>query len=446
MDSFALAVYRFATASLAPLAARRLAGAAARDGSPLERQAERHGRVPEARGEVWLHAASVGELNAAEPLILAMLEDQPDTRILVSTLTATGAAECERRFSGHDRVRHLYAPLDSRRRVARWLNATRPARLLLVETELWPELLHQCRARAIPVALVNARLSDRAFPRYRRLRRLIAPILKTIAPVLCQTREDARRFIELGASPDSVHVCGNLKLDRGALPEPSDRVRDWMSPAANRPVWVAGSTHPGEEEVLAAAHAGVLRQLPDALLVLVPRHPERAAETLRAARDAGLDADFIERLGRRPDLTAVVVAQMGVLTDLYRLADVCFVGGTLVDGIGGHNLFEPALAGRPVISGPNRENQREAGKGLEQIGAMTDVRTERELTESLEALLRDGHRREQLGRTARNWAETQRGALTRTLTALASEVFGGTPDSADRNPVVSRAPGPPEAG
>jgi len=421
MSSFALGVYRLATASLAPLAARRLARAAVRDGSNPERQAERHGRVPEFSGEVWVHAASVGELNAAEPLIRALLEAQPDTRILVSTLTATGAAECARRFADEDRVRHAYAPLDSRRRVTRWLDATRPARLLLVETELWPELLHQCQTRSIPVALVNARLSDRTFPRYRRLGRLIAPALKTIDPVLCQSQKDARRYIELGASPDSVHVCGNLKLDRDALPEPSARVRNWMESASHRPVWVAGSTHPGEEELLAAAHAKLLQQLPDALLVLVPRHPERADETLQAARDAGLHTDFIEQLDRENRLTAVVVRSIGVLTDLYQRSDLCFVGGTLIEDVGGHNLFEPALAGRPVISGPHRDNQRESADGLGRRGALVDVMDERELAASLERLLRDAGERDRLARAARSWAEAQRGAVARTLARLACD-------------------------
>ncbi|MGB0514984.1 MAG: 3-deoxy-D-manno-octulosonic acid transferase, partial [Wenzhouxiangellaceae bacterium] len=383
MSSLALGVYRLAAAALAPLAARRLA----RDGADPARQGERHGRVPERRGELWLHAASVGELNAAEPLLRALLARVPEARIVVSTLTATGAAECARRFSGKDRLRHLYAPLDSRRRVVRWLDATRPARLLLVETELWPELLHQCHARSIPVALVNARLSDRAFPRYLRMRRLITPVLRQVHPVLCQTDDDARRYIALGASADSVHVCGNLKLDRDALPEPSARVREWMAPAQQRPIWVAGSTHPGEEELLAKAHMDLIAKLPDALLICVPRHPNRSAETLNIMRSAGLNAGLIDQFPEQPALSAVVVDQLGVLTELYQLADCCFVGGSLVPGIGGHNLFEPALAGRPVVSGPWTESQREIATAMMKANALQEVHSADGLAQTITCLL-----------------------------------------------------------
>lgn len=425
MGSLALGVYRLAAAVLAPLVGRRL-GRAAGNPELRARRSERDGDVPAAGGELWLHAASVGEVNAAEGLIHALLASDPERRIVVTTLTATGAAEVARRFGDSDRVRHLFAPLDTRRRVRRWLARTRPERLVLVETEIWPEMLAQCRARGIPVAVVSARLSERAFARYRRWRALFAPVLAALDAVLCQTPADRDRFAALGVPTDRLAVTGNLKLDAAEPAPVPEVVESWRAAWSGRRAWVAGSTHEGEEAILADAHRQVRDAIGDALLICVPRHPERAGAALRALEDAGLSCVPIDRLATWPeadgrDVEAVVVDRLGVLAGLYRVADLAVVCGSLVPGIGGHNLIEPGLAGKPVITGRWTGAQSEMAEGLSAAGALVEVDSAETLAATLIDLFSDEERRRALGERAREWAESQRGALARTLARLARE-------------------------
>ncbi|MDT8450486.1 MAG: 3-deoxy-D-manno-octulosonic acid transferase [Wenzhouxiangellaceae bacterium] len=423
--SIALGVYRLAAAVLAPLAGRRL-GRAAGDPELRARRGERDGDVPEGRGEWWLHAASVGEVNAAEGLIHALLASDPERRVVVTTLTATGAAEVARRFGDSDRVRHLFAPLDTRRRVRRWLARTRPEKLVLVETEIWPEMLAQCRGRGIPVAVVSARLSERAFARYRRWRALFAPELAALDAVLCQTPGDRDRFAALGVPTDRLAVTGNLKLDAAGLPPVPAIVASWRAAWNGRPAWVAGSTHEGEEAVLAAAHRQIRDAIGDALLICVPRHPERAGAALRTLEGAGVSCVPIDRLTASPGVDArnvesIVVDRLGLLAGLYQVAGLAVVCGSLVPGIGGHNLVEPALAGKPVITGRWTGKQREMVEGLRRADALIEVDSAAALAATLIDLFSDEERRRALGERARDWAESRRGALARTLARLAQD-------------------------
>lgn len=425
MRSLWFPVYRLLAAAASPLASRRLAKACAASPELRSRQSERHGHVPDADGELWIHAASVGELNAAEPLVRALAGDR--RRIVLTTLTHTAAQEAHRRFEKHAGVRHLFAPLDTAASVSRWLDHTRPSALVLVETEIWPVLLDQCRQRSIPVAMVNARISSRSMRRFRRFAGLFRQALAEVDPVLCQDQASRARFEALGVRRDRLEVTGNLKFDVDPPGAPVDQVLSWQRLWAGRPVWVAASTHAGEERIVAAAHRRLLREHADALLLAVPRHPERGPDALNALTQAGLNAclvvDWPDRAARdggggRGRIQAIVIDRMGVLAGLYRLVDACVVCGSLVDGIGGHNLIEPALAGKPILTGIHTADQQAAADGLASANGLVRVESEGVLADRLAQILTEPEFGRQLAANAGAFAGSQRGALARTLNAL----------------------------
>ena len=406
------AVYRVAARALVPLAQRRLAHG---PGGP-DRSGERRGDVPESGGELWIHAASVGEVQAASGLVERLLDADPALRIVVSTMTPTGARRVQDRLGSRERVRHLFAPLDYRAAVARWLDRTAPRALLLVETELWPEMLHACRARDLPVAVVNARISERAGRRYRLAAPLLRPMLAGLDRVLCQSREDADRFVALGVPSERIAVTGNLKFDRdeSSIPGPAD-APEW-APSGSRPCWVAGSTRAGDEPVLAGAQAQLVSAGSNALLVAVPRHPERAGEAASTFRAAGLRVGMIDDGG--DDIDVLVVDRIGVLEGLYAIASACYVGGTLEPAVGGHNLLEPAFAGKPVVAGPCVANQAEAARALRRHDALVTVETAGALARTLTEWLDDPDAAGAAGRRAREAARSLAGATDATMRKL----------------------------
>ncbi len=351
-----------------------------------ERLAERLGGAPRLDpGAVWVHGASVGEAAAASRLV-AELERRGE-RVVTSATTATGRATLERLEAG---VARTLLPLDHPWCVDRALRRIRPGRLALVETELWPFLIGGAGARGVPVAVVSARISDRALPRYRRLRRAFAGTLGGLARVGARSAEDARRFVALGVPEERVRVTGDLKLE--PPPKPAPAPGDLASRLAGRPLLVAGSTHPGEEVAVLSAFGRVLASLREAgwpedrapVLLLAPRHPGRAEAVERELARTG------RRIHRRSRLPAegvgggevVVLDTLGELASIYALAASTFVGGSLVP-VGGHNVLEPVFAGRPVAFGPHTRN---VGAGLPlllETGAGRRVRGEEELARVL---------------------------------------------------------------
>jgi len=420
-----LRVYRFATGALAPFAARRLKAAAAGHPALLARQPERRGHVPDAGGELWIHAASVGELNAAEPLVRALAGGQR-RRVVISTLTATGAAEARRRFVDCHAVRHLFAPLDTTASVARWLAHTRPRALVLVETEIWPVMLDECRSRSIPVAMVNARVSSRAMLRYRRFAGLFREALGDVDPVVCQDAASRERFKTLGVDGERTRVTGNLKFDVDSLAAPGDEPLAWQRRWSGRPAWVAGSTHAAEEAIVAGAHRRLLQAHSGALLLVVPRHPDRGSEAFDACKRAGLTVCMVEAWparalqasGDSDRIDAIVVDRVGVLSDLYQLVDACMVCGSLVKGIGGHNLIEPALAGKPILTGTHTADQQAAAEGLETANGLVRVDSEAALADRLSKIFTRPEYARRLAANAATFASSQRGALEKTLKEL----------------------------
>jgi 3-deoxy-D-manno-octulosonic-acid transferase len=413
---------RVAAHGLAALAALALAPVAA--GALALRPAwrvglrERLGALPVSPpGAVWIHGASVGEMLAA-----ARLVDRLHARgqaVFTSTVTLTGRQLMRR--TRPDVACHL-APLDHPWCVEAALSRVRPALLVLIETELWPSWIAAAERRGIPVALVSGRVSDRSYPRYRRLAPIITPALRRIAALGARTAVDAERFEQLGAPANRIHVTGDLKLDPGE--EPAPLARDLAAVLGHVPLFVAGSTHPGEELATLAALAHVEHVGRAAALVLAPRRPERADEVARIVRGSGRPLRRRTALGAAPLRAGevLVLDTVGELAPVYARADVAFVGGTLVPR-GGHNVLEPVFAGRPVLFGPYTENSRHAVEIVLASGAGRRVADSAALARALDELLADPNEARRRGAEGRRVLWTHRGSVERSA-ALVESLLG----------------------
>jgi 3-deoxy-D-manno-octulosonic-acid transferase len=383
---------------------------------------ERLGRVPDRLrgaaepGCIWIHAVSVGEVLAVSHLIRELEKNYPERPVFLSTTTATGQRLARERF-GDSRV--FYAPLDLGVSVRAYLKLLRPSLLILAETEFWPNLLRLSRKRGAGVAIVNARISDRSFPRYLRFRWFFSRVLSEVDLFLAQTDVDAQRLREIGAMPERVRVSGNLKFDvRGVSASPL--AQDLRRAIANdSPVIVCGSTAEGEEDLLLQAFQEVLQRYPSAVMVLAPRHPERFS------RVAGLIAARGLTLLRRTSWTTAspvsgcvfLLDSVGELAAVYALATIAFVGGSLAPGVGGHNILEPAQYGVPILTGPHTFNFRQIVNIFDQGGGITTVDPGNLAGEWLR-LLGDPEQRGKLGQAARELFHQNSGATARTLQTL----------------------------
>ena len=410
-------LYRIAVTPAAGLHAALLWLRARLRGEPLAPpMAQRFGFAPPVTGRpVWIHAASVGEVQLAATLVRALRAHYPDLPLLVTAFTPTGAARAAATLAPEVTVRAL--PYDLPGPVRRFLGRTEPRLAIVLETELWPTLFEACRRRGLPLFIANARLSERAALRYRRFGTLFAPALRA-AVIAARSAEDAERFRSIGADAALTHVTGNLKFDYTPPPDLAARARALRTRyAEGRPLWVAGSTHDGEDAAMIAAHARVRARLPDAVLVLAPRHPQRFESV--AAELSAQGMPYV-RHSRSPDAAAaagaavVLLDTLGELLDFYAAADAAFVGGSLVP-IGGHNLLEPAALGRPVATGPSDFNAAEIARLLLECGAARRVHDEQELGTCMLEWLHDPLERTRVGELGRAAVETHRGALKRLL-------------------------------
>ena len=365
---------------------------------------------------IWLHAVSVGEVSAAAALVRALHARHPDVPLVLTTATPTGRAQAATLFGADVEVRFL--PYDTAGSVRRFLARIRPLAAIIMETELWPNLLHECGRRGVPVVFASARLAARSVPRYRRFGTLFSAGLRN-AWVAAQSSADADRFIALGADPARTRVVGNLKFDMRlgeAVAENGRELRRRYLGA--RPVWTAGSTHEGEEEMVLGAHAALERAVRGALLVLVPRHPQRFEGVAALLERRGL---VFDRRGRsetvRPEAQVLLLDTMGELTAFYAASDVAFVGGSLVP-VGGHNLLEPAALGVPVITGPHTQNGPEIARLLIEAGGALEVADSTALADAAGRLLADPALRERMGESARSFVEAHRGSLARLLALI----------------------------
>ena len=391
---------------------------------------ERFGRLPAAvnpdrRPSIWVHAVSVGEALAARPLLRALRAAYPEHRLVVSTTTATGQRVA--RGFGRDADAVCYAPFDFPWFVDRALDRIAPDLLLVVDTEIWPNLLRACRRRGVGTLIVNGRLSDRSFRRYRLVRGGMRRVLADVGRVCAQTEEWAERFAAIGADPARVVVTGSLKFDAvggppGSSPdsEAVDDLRAAFEFARSRPVLIAASTLRGEEEPVLRAFGRVRQTAPDALLVIAPRHPERFDDARGIARRAGYRVRMRSALapGSDPGADVVILNTLGELARLFEIASAVVVGGSLVPA-GGHNPIEPAASGRAIVFGPHMENFADVALELVARGAAIQVRDTDALEETLADLMRDGRRRARLGDAARAVVDANRGATRRTLEAVA---------------------------
>ena len=371
-------------------------------GAYRARVGERFGRVPVAvpRGAVWFHTVSAGEANAAALVIRRVAEQLPGQPVLVTTMTPAGSARVHALLA--DVAGHCYAPYDYPWAVSRFLREARPRALVLMETELWPNLVARTRAAGAPVYLVNARLSARSFRGYRRVWPLSAPMIRQLGGVVCQYEDTATRFRELGAA--NVEVTGSVKFDAEL---PPDRFGVGDLGFGNAPVWIAGSTHAGEEEAIFHAHRQLLRRHANLRLIVAPRHPERAGAVLRLARDQGLAPALLSDRPRDPGV--LVVDVMGTLAHLYGHACVAFVGGSL-DETGGHNPIEAAVQGVPVLMGPARFKIEEIAGLFIAAGCLHSVATAADIVDAVGALLADPRRCREEGARAQAVVARNRGA------------------------------------
>ncbi len=370
---------------------------------------------------LWLHAVSVGEVGAAAPLVPFLKERHPDLHVLVTTVTETGNRVARLKIPEADAI--LYFPLDFPPAVRRALDAVTPKVVLLTETELWPNFLRECHRRQIPVLLINGRISQRSFKRYRLIRSFMGQVLQGVERFCMQSERSAERIIQLGAPPARVEVVGNLKFDALAPPLPDGEMaalREELGLAEGVPVFVAGSTHRGEEEAVLQAFKRVRAAFPDLLLILVPRHPDRLPEVeallkahgIPSVRRTALKSPRLPPSGSRPPV--ILVDTVGELARLYALGDVVFVGGSL-QPVGGHNILEPAIYGRPILFGPSMEEFAEIAELFLRRGAALQVRDAGELAARVLELLKDPGLASRLGQAASLTVSSQRGASLRTV-------------------------------
>ncbi len=369
------------------------------------------------RPPIWIHAVSVGEAQAAVPLARALAERHPGCPLLVTTTTPTGRDRVRQALG--DTVAHCYLPYDLPPLVGHVLDRVRPRALLVMETELWPNLFAGCRARGIPVVLLNVRLSARSAKGYRAVSALTREMLACVSAIAAQSQADATRMLALGAAPDSVHVTGSVKFDLhlpASLREEAQVLRRRFG--SQRSVFIAASTHEGEDARVLDAYARVLDRIPQCLLLLVPRHPERFAAAAALCRRRGYATALRSRTPASFDGVDVYVGDsMGELPLLYAASDVAFVGGSLVP-TGGHNLLEPAALGLPVLFGPHVFNFAEISARLLDAGAAWQVADERELGERALTLLSDANLRHNAGDRGRQFVERNRGARDRMMTLI----------------------------
>jgi 3-deoxy-D-manno-octulosonic-acid transferase len=378
--------------------------------------AERFGYMPSSLGpgaDIWLHAVSAGESIAAAPLVEALLA-QGHTLVL-STTTPTGRAQLMRQFSGRAVI--CYGPFDAQRCIKRFLNQVRPKLALMIETEIWPNWMTACASREIPVALLNARLSERSFQGYQKLGSMMGATLRQFSWIAVQSTAHANRFAALGAKADQLSVTGSIKADQVRPADYTEQVTLIRTKCGHRTLLLAASTHPGEEQILLASFMALKVTHPDLLMVLVPRHVQRVSALQTLSAQMGLWSCRATLDGVAEDTDVVIVDVMGQLLYWYGASAVAFVGGSLVPH-GGHNFLEAALCGCAIVTGPWVFNFEAQAEQFQRAEALTLVADERALTAALETLLVDPVIRQQQIDRAQQLVDESRGALDQLLIGL----------------------------
>ena len=371
---------------------------------------------------IWLHAVSVGETIAAAPLVKSLQATYPAYDLMITTMTPTGSDRVRALFG--DSVEHCYAPYDLPGAVARFLDKLKPEMLIIMETELWPNTIAACHKRNIPIVLANARLSEKSFQAYKRVRPITQLMLKQLTLVAAQHSDDAQRFVSLGLPKEMISVTGNLKFDLHLDDQIKQKAlvlrRQWQLDD-NRPIILAASTHIGEDEQILDAFGLIKRRLSKVLLVLVPRHPERFQSVASLCRRAGFSVSRRSNQQLISSTDVVLGDTMGELMTFYGAADIAFVGGSLVP-TGGHNIIEPAIWGLPVVCGPHMFNFADASKLMIEGGGLLQCEDAKQLAETWLTLLGNQDYRISTGKAAQNVADFNRGALVSLLSLIGNAI------------------------
>ena len=404
---------------LVPLVLLRLFWRSRRNPAYRQRIAERFGFIPVAfEKSIWVHAVSVGESLIAVSLIKKLHLRYPQIPVVVTTMTPTGAARIKAGLG--DSVTHVYIPYDLQGAIARFLKRTKPLIAIIMETELWPNLYATCRKRRLPIVIANGRLSQQSLGGYQRISSLTREMLQAVTLLMAQAKADAERFISLGMDPKRLVVTGNIKFD---LELPTDLLPRAqvlrMHLGQDRLIWIAASTHAGEEDTILKAHAAICEQEPRALLILVPRHPERFSQVADLIAQHGFEVARRSQGGTCQETTSVYLGDtMGEMFLLYASSDVAFVAGSFAP-IGGHNLLEPAALSKPVITGPQLFNFTEISDLLTQAQALVKVEDAASLAKAVLTFFQDPALRKEKGNNARQVVETNRGALLKHIDLIA---------------------------
>jgi 3-deoxy-D-manno-octulosonic-acid transferase len=417
-------IYSWLIRFAAPFAFAVVLWRGVRDRSYWQGLAERFGLgKPLPAPNIWLHAVSLGEMSAAAPLVRALHSRYPQLALAVTAATPAGRARARDLFADLADIRFL--PYDTPGSVRRFLERIRPCVAIIMETELWPNLFRECERRGVPVFLASARLSAKSVSRYRRLGSLFAGIFTSNVAVAAQSADDAERFKSIGASAYQTRVIGNVKFDFRVDAGIIETGKILRAAYGAKPVWVAGSTHAGEEEQVLEAHALLQRHRPDSLLLLAPRHKDRFAAVADLLARRGVKFARRSDMARRSDTArslpidtqVLLVDTIGELARLYASADVAFVGGSLAP-IGGHNLLEPAALGLPVLTGPSHFNGKEIALLLLSRGAALQVANPQELAAALQRLLDEPAERRRIGSIGKDLVESNRGSVARLLALI----------------------------
>jgi 3-deoxy-D-manno-octulosonic-acid transferase len=369
-------------------------------------------------GGVWIHAVSVGEVVAAVPLISALLASYPDLPLTITTTTPTGSQRLQQALG--EKITHMYMPYDLSWALQDVFKKIRPKLIVLMETELWPNLLYKCQQQQIPVIIANGRISDRSLIGYHKIKVFVAHMLQQVTMVLAQSQQDGERFMQLGLDPTKLQVTGNLKFDVQVPIQQQQFGLALKGSLQNRQVWVAASTHLGEEIIILQSFQELRKKWPDLLLILVPRHPNRFDEVARILEQFNLT--YVRRSNNVPCLhtTAVLLGDtMGELNIFYAAADFAFVGGSLVP-VGGHNLLEPAAAGIGIMTGPQVSNFKEITDKLLENQAAVVVHNKPEIVEQVNNWLANPTQLQQCGANALQVIEANRGATGKVILKLSA--------------------------
>ena len=367
---------------------------------------------------IWLHAVSVGETLAAVPLVKALQEKYPERRLLITCMTPTGSERITAAFG--DSVDHSYAPYDTPDAVARFLKRVQPKMLIIMETELWPNTVAACYKRQISVILANGRLSEKSARGYARVSKLSGPMVAQLSAVAAQHGDDGGRFTALGLPVEKLHITGNIKFDlelNAQIRQSAEALRQQWGGAHQRPILLAASTHRGEDEIILQAFNLIKQSVNNALLVLVPRHPERFNQVGDLCLNAGYSLARRSNNDSTDNADILLGDTMGELMTFFGACDIAFIGGSLVAN-GGHNMIEPAAWGKPTLSGLSVFNFAEVSRLLAEAGGLSLVEDAAALAESVIVLMKNPEQAQQMGLSAQQVAEANRGALQRLLAVI----------------------------